>query len=339
MSQTGPEMGQQGPGGPPGPPPRRRRRSLGGPIFLIVLGVVFLLGRLLPDFDPWFMFVRFWPLVLICLGLGMIWDSYYRREHAGGSEPGMSGTSFAWIVVLAFFILAIWHGGARRRGWDWDDHYRHESAHYSHDTQTIEPQGAKSVSTELELGAGILNLNGGSTHLLEGDFSHGRDAQKPTVTYTVSGDHGNLKVAQNSPDNHHVYFENGDDEWNLQLGDALPIDMKINMGAGEGNLRLSGVNLTHLDIQMGVGQLHLDLTGERKSDLTAVIQGGVGQATIRLPSAVGVRVEAEGGIGSIDSHGLRKDGGAYVNDAYGKSPTSIDMTIHGGIGEINLLQN
>jgi hypothetical protein len=337
-------MGQQPPAGPPGPPPgptfaRTRHRSLAGPIFLIVLGIVFLLGRLIPDFDPWPILVHFWPLVLIGLGLGMIWDSYYKREHPGQPGPGVSGTSVAWMLVLAFFVLAIWHGGARHRGLDWDDHYRRTNAHYSHDSQTVEAEGAKSVSAELELGAGILNLSGGSGHLLEADFSYGREAQKPAVTYTVSGDHGDLKLAQNPHDNNHLYFEDGDDDWNVRLGDGVPIDMKINMGAGEGNLQFNGVDLNRLDIQMGVGQLHLDLTGERKTDLTAVIQGGVGQATIHLPSAVGVRIEAAGGIGSIDTHGFKRDGDAYVNDAYGKTATKIDMTVHGGIGEITLIED
>ena len=50
-------------------------------------------------------------------------------------------------------------------------------------------------------------------------------------------------------------------------------------------------------------------------------------------------MNAQGGIGSVSAHGLKKDGDAYVNDAYGKSPVTIDMTIHGGVGSINLIQN
>jgi predicted membrane protein len=83
--------------------------------------------------------------------------------------------------------------------------------------------------------------------------------------------------------------------------------------------------------------LDLDLTGPRKTNLEGTIEGGVGQATVRLPKDVGVRVEATGGIGSVDFRGLKRDGGYYVNDAYGKSPASIDLTIHGGIGQINLI--
>jgi hypothetical protein len=51
-----------------------------------------------------------------------------------------------------------------------------------------------------------------------------------------------------------------------------------------------------------------------------------------------VEVHATGGIGSISAHGLKRDGDAYVNDAFGKTPTSIKMTIEGGVGEINLIE-
>jgi predicted membrane protein len=89
---------------------------------------------------------------------------------------------------------------------------------------------------------------------------------------------------------------------------------------------------------MGAGEVNLDLTGPRKQDLSADIQGGVGKAQIRLPKDIGVRAHAKGGIGSINVHGLTKDGDEYVNAAYGKSSTTIDLNVQGGIGEIDLNQ-
>jgi hypothetical protein len=62
----------------------------------------------------------------------------------------------------------------------------------------------------------------------------------------------------------------------------------------------------------------------------------VGQATVQLPSEVGVRVEAQGGLGEINAEGLQKEGEAYVNDAYGDSEVTLDVDIQGGVGQINL---
>jgi predicted membrane protein len=98
------------------------------------------------------------------------------------------------------------------------------------------------------------------------------------------------------------------------------------------------VDVKNLDVHMGAGQLDLDLTGSRKESVQGTIEGGVGQATIRLPKDVGVHVDATGGIGAVDVSGLHRDGDSYVNDVYGKTPTNVDLTIHGGVGEIRLIE-
>jgi predicted membrane protein len=87
---------------------------------------------------------------------------------------------------------------------------------------------------------------------------------------------------------------------------------------------------------MGAGKTTVDLTGDYERDLAASIQGGVGEATVLLPSEVGVRVEAKGGLGQIDAEGLQREGEAYINDAYGDSDVTLDVDIQGGIGQINL---
>jgi hypothetical protein len=55
-----------------------------------------------------------------------------------------------------------------------------------------------------------------------------------------------------------------------------------------------------------------------------------------LPSEVGVRARAEGGLGKINAEGLQKQGDSYVNDAYGSSDVTLDVDVQGGVGEINL---
>jgi len=68
-------------------------------------------------------------------------------------------------------------------------------------------------------------------------------------------------------------------------------------------------------VNIGAGRRR-DRPASRK-DLEAEIQGGVGEATIRLPKDVGV-VAVVTASGSIDTHGRRKKNGQYVNAAYGK---------------------
>lgn len=313
-----------------------RHRSFVGPILLIVLGVLFLLLNLYPGFDPWPVIWRYWPLILIFIGLGKIWDSYYAREHS--TAPWVSGTGIAWIILIAFFFLAFWHGGRRWHDRTWDDgpfwHERHMRGG-QHDTQAIELGSAKSVTANLQIPAGNLNLSGGSAHLLDADFHYDSFEGVPEVNYEVSGTHGQLNVTQGDD---HVHFGGGANDWDMHLGGDAPIDLRLNMGAGQNHVRLAGLNVNHLQIHMGVGELHLDLTGMEKNSMQGDIEGGVGSAWIRLPKDEGVRVIASRGIGSVRADGLKNSGDSYVNDAYGKTPQAIELTVHGGVGEIDLVE-
>jgi hypothetical protein len=322
---------------------RPRHSSFAGPIILIVIGAMLLMFTMYPGFNPWWVLWRYWPVILILIGLGKIWDSYYWRHHpAESSAPAISGTGIAWILLLVFFLAMGWH----RRDWrDYSDHtwthgfgwHGHTLADEVHDTQAVELQGAKNVDVDMNFPAGNLTVAGGSSRLMDADFRYDRRDDKPRVDYSVAGDHGQLHLTEDG-DGNRTHWGTDDSSWNLRVANGVPMSFHLEMGAGQANLRLNGVQAKDLDIHMGAGQLDLDLTGPRTTNLTGTIEGGVGQATIRLPKDVGVHVEASGGIGSVDEGSLHKDGGAWVNDAYGKTPISIDLTVHGGIGQIQLLQ-
>jgi predicted membrane protein len=88
---------------------------------------------------------------------------------------------------------------------------------------------------------------------------------------------------------------------------------------------------------MGVGELKLDLRGVPKHDYNVTINGGVGEATVHLPSGVGVYAEANGGIGEISVRGMQKVSDHWVNEAYNEPGPKIHLDVHGGIGQITLI--
>jgi len=313
----------------------RRRGSITGPIILICIGIIFLIGRLRPDFYVWPVLARYWPLILIAIGLGHLWDYYWSRSHPDAGGPYVSGSGIAWILLLLVLIAVAWHG---RTGWaydrPWHGHYHWGGGHEQYSTEAVELQGAKSVTANLGMPAGTLEITGGAPRLLDADFRYDNFDGKPSVDYHVSGTRGDLDVTQAGD---HTNFGRSDNDWRLRFGGDVPLDLQLNMGAGETNMRMAGLNLGHLEIHMGAGELHLDLTGIHTNNLEASIEGGAGAAVVRLPKDIGVHVEASGGIGEVDAHGLQRDGDAYVNAAYGKTPASIDLTVHGGVGQIELI--
>ena len=202
------------------------------------------------------------------------------------------------------------------------------------ESKSVELGDAKLVRAEIHMGAGELKVGGGAAKLLDADFAYNVARWRPEVSYTVTEGQGQLEIRQpagsGGPMGHARY------DWDLRFSDSIPLQLTVELGAGRADLTLGSLSLGSLDLKMGAGETVVDLTGSWKNDVTARIQGGVGKATVRLPQDAGVRVHARGGIGAINAHGFRKDGGAYVNDAYGKSDVTVRVDVQGGVGEINL---
>ncbi len=203
------------------------------------------------------------------------------------------------------------------------------------DAKSIDPKDAQSALVQLKMGAGELTLTGGADQLMEADFSYNVSDWKPKVSYDVSGEKGELVVKQGGTSGGGL---GGDarNEWDISLNDEMPTDLAVRLGAGESDLDLDSLTLTGVDFQMGAGATTVDLTGDYARDFDASIEGGVGEATVLLPSEIGVKAKAEGGIGAINAKGLKKVDGSYVNDAYGESDTNLSVAVKGGVGAINL---
>jgi hypothetical protein len=299
-----------------------RRGSFTTALFVIAIGVFFLLINLRPGPDVWwYVLSRYWPVLLIIIGLGKMWDAWMDRGSTDPNAPRHhSGGPIAVLIIVLFLGLALWRGRTVRAS--------------LHATQDIGLQGAQSVTANIEIPAGTLDLSGGASQLLDADFNYLEDNGKPTIDYSVTNGRGDLNITQEN--RHHLHFATARNDWRLRFVDNLPLDLNIQIGAGESNLRLPGLNVGTLDVNIGAGQLRLDLTGPRRTNLNVVVHGGVGAATIRLPKDVGVRVHASGGIGAVHSGGLTRDGDDYVNAALGKTPATIDVSIAGGVGAIDL---
>jgi hypothetical protein len=203
------------------------------------------------------------------------------------------------------------------------------------ESRSIQPEDAKTVRAHLMMGAGELKVGGAADTLVEADFSYNVADWKPQMDYDVNDDVGELTVKQGSGDDGRL-GGGARNEWDLRLNDDVPTGLVVEMGAGESDLDLDSLSLTGLDLEMGAGETTVDLTGDYAQDFDASIEGGVGEATVLVPSEVGVRVRAEGGLGKINAEGFQREGEAYVNDAYGDSDVSLNVDVRGGVGSINL---
>ena len=190
------------------------------------------------------------------------------------------------------------------------------------------------MRAHLMMGAGELKVSGAGDALMEADFSYNVSEWKPKVGYDVSGGTGELSIKQVNGEGVRLGSK-ARNEWDIRLNDE-PTDLVVAMGAGKSDLDLDSLTLTELDLQMGAGKITVDLTGDYARSFDSSIEGGVGEANVLVPSEVGVRVRAEGGLGKINAEGFRREGDSYVNDVYGDSDVNLDVDVQGGVGQINL---
>ena len=202
-------------------------------------------------------------------------------------------------------------------------------------TRSVDAEDAESVRANLRIALGELNVSGGADELMEADFAYNVSAWEPRVNYELGGDTGELHVEQQGL-GEGIPNRDVRNEWDLRLNDDIPMDLAVQMGGGVANLDLDSLILTGLNLDMGAGATTVDLTGDWERDLSAVVRGAAGEVTLLLPSQIGVRVNAGTRLGRVNAEGLRKEGEAFVNGAYGDSDATLEVDVSGGVGQINL---
>ena len=91
------------------PAPGPRRASLVGPILLIILGALFLYWNWHPDFNPWYVLGNYWPLILIFIGIGKLWDNQRQRQDPSRGGGRSAGSTIGVIAIVIIVIILISH--------------------------------------------------------------------------------------------------------------------------------------------------------------------------------------------------------------------------------------
>src|SRR6202451_1122915 len=193
-----------------------RRPSIAGGLIVLTLGIIFLIANLRPDLDFWSIAMRYWPVILIVIGLGKIFDAFRIRNDGGTGTDGQPrgnndlGIILAMLVLLAFVVVAVTHG--------------HGRVVILRDSHSID-------------------LAGGASNLLDANFAYRDRDGKPQTNYTVSKDEGILDITQENLS--HVHLAGSGNDWRLGFSGGVPIDFNLNLGAGKGNVNLQGLDVAH----------------------------------------------------------------------------------------------
>jgi len=123
---------------------------------------------------------------------------------------------------------------------------------------------------------------------------------------------------------------------------AIPMDdLEINAKVGETRLlKLGNARFKEASVNGGIGEMNVDFSGELEKDCRAKVDLDIGEATVRLPKAVGIRLHIGGSMGflshkSIDES-FTKRGRYYYTDDYEDNARKVYVLVTPGLGELNI---
>lgn len=314
---------------PPPAPRHRRLPSLFWPVLLIGIGVILLLQNLgVLSWSSWTTLWRFWPLLIILLGL----DVLIGRRSSAGSV--VSALLIVLLVAAVAFVLAVGPDIPELAGWAQVSDWQNEQIAYP-----LKGVEEASVSIHWSSLCGSLSALRDSANLIEGSVDY-----RGELDFTASTQNDRAMVELSShfaggiwiPD-----WDASDKRWDLQLSPQVLFDLSLDGGSGSCEFDLGELRIDSLYLDVGSGSVELTLPARRSFE--AEIDGGSGSLVIVLPQDVEARVELDSGSGSFNPdsrfrrvEGDRDEDGAWETEGYDHAEVAVLLRIDQGSGSIRI---
>jgi hypothetical protein len=316
------------------------RSFLGWGMFFIVVGLVPLAvdnGYLSAAqvSDLW----RFWPLVLVIAGLGLL----SRRTPVEGL-PGLLMAVLLGAMVGGALSSGIggFTGGVCGASSD--------SKSFPGQNGVLSGAGAE-VSLQVDCGDLSVSAQSGTGWKLEGTD---RDAAGPLV----ESDEGSLKITSRTSDRGFLDFSDDRESWKVTLPTAPKLQFSAEINAATSTFAFGGASLGGIDLKVNAGRATVDLTGATttgdlhiemnagslalilpSTSLTGSIEVNAGAVTLCAPKGVALRLRTGDSIVSsydFDGHGLIHDGSTWTSPGFEGAAVKIDLSAEANAGSVKL---
>ncbi len=270
--------------------------------------------------DAW----RFWPVVLIVIGLAVI----------------AARTPFALVATLASGIVAgalvgtlvagLPEGLNLGCGGEIDDRV----------TAAGTFDGAATVELDFNCGDLSIEPGDGDAWAVDAGFAEGAEPE-------ISSDGDSLRVR--ADDGGVIGFANARQDWDITLPSGVTLALNVAANAGSSKLALDGMDLSDLSVDMNAGDIDIHLAGASVGDLSvganagsvSIIVGegtvadgsiGVNAGSVDLCVADGTAIEITVSDSNITfSHDLDRSGLDRSGDTWrsGDGPADVVLRIEG----------
>lgn len=204
------------------------------------------------------------------------------------------------------------------------------------------PEKGQVADITLMMGAGNLSVSGGADGLAAGTIDYNVAEWKPTLTR----DGDALTIEQGKRDGTFGIPENDiTNEWNIQLGNDVPLNLTVNAGAYKGVLDLSGLRLKSLSINDGASDSSVTFDEVNPEDMST-LRYATGASQVTLSGLANANFEDmifKGGAGdyTLDFSGeLQRDASVDITTGVCSlrivvpQGTPVTVKLSGGLSDV-----
>jgi hypothetical protein len=184
--------------------------------------------------------------------------------------------------------------------------------------------GEKALDVNVEYGAGRLQVQPAAGDLLyRFEMRYDEEKFRPVTTYDRAT--GSLRLGMDGRDHRGTRHVRGGNA-TVSLNAAVPMDLKLEFGAGEAQIDLGGLSLQRLALSTGASETRVTFSSANRIDADEVrMESGAAQLSVSgLGNTHAARFSFEGGVGET----TLDFGGAWTRDATAR----VQM----GIGSLRL---
>lgn len=283
-------------------------------LLLVLFGEIFFLINL--GYGSWgniYEISKYWPLLLILIGLAMFWR---------GSLP----RALAYLVII-LSVLAVGLYMIMEQQPDAQEITVKTPLNMSQQQYPEVIQG----NLDIDYGGGKLLISPGTQDLLLADFGNRQIKQQ----IEANGQVLDINLSQNQ-----FNWNPATDKlnhWQLKISPDLVWSLDIDAGAIDGNIDLTGIPLRELNCNLGAGNILFTL-GSNGVNSKMDIESGASNIKLKIVNDTGIRIKMNGALNSsnLEKLGWANTDGYYISPNYQQAASKIDCEIDLSLGNLEV---
>ena len=280
-----------------------RREGVAWPILMIGAGIVLLINYFGPRaMISWTQIIQLWPILLIAVGI----DVLFKGQSGWRS---LVGVLLSIILIGAAVLMAV-------QGVEIQAEYMKIDERY--------PSSVDKAELDLSLAVGefILGAETRSGKLIYGSITPGTGVDELDE---ISG-----RISYQLESKKPAFFPHTA-RWDLNLTPDIPLDLIIDIGAGEMLLDFADLELHSLYANQGVGRMVIDLPDTIAEKV--LIKQGVGVIEVEVPENTRIAVDAQNGLTRVKFPGnFELEDGYYTTPDTSRTNAELLIIVEQGVG-------